>query len=41
MTISTGVSAGKDADTGPTQIFSRADEKLYQAKKAGRNRVCM
>ena len=41
MTISVGLSEVDDADTDHTQIFNRADDNLYKAKKAGRNRVCM
>jgi diguanylate cyclase (GGDEF)-like protein/PAS domain S-box-containing protein len=41
MTISIGLAEVNDADTDHTEIFNRADENLYKAKKAGRNRVCM
>jgi PleD family two-component response regulator len=27
-------------DEEPETLYGRADEKLYQAKDAGRNRVC-
>ncbi len=40
VTISAGVaSLEKKKDDGP-ELVRRADEKLYQAKKAGRNQVC-
>ena len=39
MTISIGVSVVQAEDTDETSVFQRADESLYKAKKAGRNRV--
>ena len=41
MTISAGVvdDAGR-SDITPVELIRRADEKLYQAKNEGRNRVC-
>ena len=38
VTISIGVTKRKPDDT-PTSIYARADENLYKAKNAGRNRV--
>lgn len=40
VTVSCGVAAlAKKSETG-TMLIKRADEKLYQAKDSGRNRVC-
>jgi diguanylate cyclase (GGDEF)-like protein len=39
LTISAGVAAGDVALDRPEQVFERADQALYQAKAAGRNRV--
>ena len=41
ITISIGVSEVETTDSDHTAIFKRADELLYKAKKAGRNRVCI
>lgn len=41
VTVSLGVAerpSGSDED--PKKLYKRADEKLYEAKQAGRNRVC-
>jgi diguanylate cyclase (GGDEF)-like protein len=38
-TISAGVSTLQPADASIDDILRRADESLYRAKKAGRNRV--
>jgi len=40
MTISIGVSQVEKTDIDPAVILKRADENMYKAKKAGRNRVC-
>lgn len=39
MTCSFGVSSWQNGDT-PESFYKRADQALYQAKTAGRNRVC-
>jgi diguanylate cyclase (GGDEF)-like protein len=39
VTISVGVATGDPADLTPAELIKRADEALYQAKEAGRNRV--
>ncbi len=39
VTISIGVTQFKPTDLIPDAIFARADEALYRAKQAGRNRV--
>lgn len=41
VTISIGVSEVEDSDTVHTEILNRADDNMYKAKKAGRNRVCV
>jgi diguanylate cyclase (GGDEF)-like protein len=38
--ISVGVAALPDDGTEPEALFQRADEALYRAKQAGKNRVC-
>jgi diguanylate cyclase (GGDEF)-like protein len=41
VTISAGVATTQgEADISPLELIRRADEKLYQAKHEGRNRVC-
>ena len=39
MTVSAGVAAYRPGENGAA-LFARADQALYQAKQAGRNRVC-
>ncbi len=41
VTVSIGVSEIKEEDIEYTDIIRRSDEALYQAKREGRNRVCM
>ncbi|MBI3206513.1 MAG: diguanylate cyclase [Myxococcales bacterium] len=40
VTVSIGCAAAIEADTTAPDLFRRADELLYRAKKGGRNRVC-
>jgi diguanylate cyclase (GGDEF)-like protein len=39
VTVSLGCASVEPEDTA-TALIARADEKLYQAKRSGRNRVC-
>ncbi|MEJ7733874.1 MAG: GGDEF domain-containing protein [Polyangiaceae bacterium] len=39
-TISIGAAVLKDTDRAANELIKRADEKLYEAKNGGRNRVC-
>jgi diguanylate cyclase (GGDEF)-like protein len=39
VTVSIGVAVG-GTDDSFTQVVKRADQELYAAKRAGRNRVC-
>ncbi|MFD0738923.1 GGDEF domain-containing protein [Lysobacter koreensis] len=39
LTVSAGVAAGDASRDSPEQVFERADQALYRAKAAGRNRV--
>jgi diguanylate cyclase (GGDEF)-like protein len=39
VTVSVGVAVIHDEITDPVQLFHEADERLYEAKHAGRNRV--
>lgn len=41
VTISLGVSVGSGEDVDYEKLFKGADEALYEAKRAGRNRVAM
>lgn len=40
VTISIGCSQLVQADKAATDLIQRADEKLYEAKRSGRNKVC-
>ena len=40
VTISVGVATARREPTTPPTLIKRADEKLYEAKRGGRNRVC-
>ena len=40
VTVSIGVATLLDTDRGASDLIKRSDEKLYQAKHNGRNRVC-
>jgi diguanylate cyclase (GGDEF)-like protein len=40
VTISVGVAILQDTDRAANDLIKRADEKLYEAKNSGRNRVC-
>ena len=41
VTVSIGVASSTGGKTGLAQLIDLADGALYQAKRAGRNRVCM
>jgi len=41
VTISVGVAFRSDASRNPEEVLKRADEALYEAKQAGRNRTVM
>jgi diguanylate cyclase (GGDEF)-like protein len=40
VTISVGVASVAGESITPEELIDRADQKLYEAKRAGRNRVC-
>ena len=40
VTISLGVASLEDEPLTPEELIKRADSKLYEAKRSGRNRVC-
>jgi diguanylate cyclase (GGDEF)-like protein len=39
VTVSLGVSQMVPTDTAPQELYKRADDRLYEAKQGGRNRV--
>ena len=39
VTVSLGVTYSQDSDDDPEKMLFRADHALYEAKRAGRNRV--
>lgn len=39
VTVSVGIAQWQSDDSVPTAVFARADQALYEAKRAGRNRV--
>ena len=39
VTVSIGVASRRAGDAGPVEMMKRADEAVYRAKAAGRNRV--
>jgi diguanylate cyclase (GGDEF)-like protein len=41
VTISIGIALLTENDRQANDLIKRADEKLYQAKNSGRNRVCV
>ena len=41
LTISLGAALLHENDRGATDLIARADEKLYEAKRGGRNRACV
>jgi diguanylate cyclase (GGDEF)-like protein len=40
VTVSIGVATLEESDKTSTDLIKRADERLFEAKRAGRNRVC-
>ncbi len=40
VTVSLGVAEWNPAEDDPAELVKRSDEKLYEAKRSGRNRVC-
>ena len=41
VTVSIGIAEVRDSDNAPGDLLQRADAALYQAKRAGRNCVCL
>ena len=41
VTVSIGVAASEGGSDTPAEMLRRADEALYEAKRSGRNRVCV
>jgi diguanylate cyclase (GGDEF)-like protein len=41
LTVSIGATQVKEGDTGPQDVFDRADVAVYKAKEGGRNRVVL
>ena len=41
VTISIGAASSAPGQLGPEDLLRRADDALYRAKGAGRNRVCV
>ncbi len=41
ITVCIGVSSRQEKDTSVEALFTRADKALYEAKRTGRNRVCI
>ena len=41
LTISAGIAATQGEDCEAEALIERADEALYQAKREGRNRLCV
>jgi two-component system cell cycle response regulator len=41
MTISGGVATYPDDGTGSADLIRKADAGLYEAKRQGRNRICV
>jgi diguanylate cyclase (GGDEF)-like protein len=39
VTVSLGVTHSREGDDGPEEVLARADNALYEAKRAGRNQV--
>jgi diguanylate cyclase (GGDEF)-like protein len=40
VTVSAGVARSENGEQDPAHVIRRADENLYRAKNAGRDRVC-
>lgn len=41
LTVSTGIATANDGDTTVDALLERADKALYEAKRSGRDRVCV